>query len=288
MNIKTVRIAGAVAALLVLGTVVALSLRSQETAVRSSVPALLPEPVNVIINAWALGIDNATGCPGDINGGWQHNQEMSLSRCYKNPAPPNGTSSGGAAFKCGPTNGQCSPNTLGESWQDFNPQDRGVTAASTYTVTYSHLQVCVGCTFVRVELMGSDDSGQTWAQLGTLLDYEPDDPPCDTAAIWETHCGGPLVVPHHDLYRLYITGMYHQQSGYKFTGVNLSFEPIEEPTATPTETATATATDTPTETPTSTPTAVYLPLILTPGAYQVACPGLLIFDAPYIICEVGE
>ena len=52
----TARIAGAVAALLVLGAVVALSLRPGETAVRSSVPALLPEPVNVIVNAWALGL----------------------------------------------------------------------------------------------------------------------------------------------------------------------------------------------------------------------------------------
>lgn len=331
MKQSRLRLAGGAAALLLLGTVLAVSLwpETRETAVRSSAPALLPEPVNVIVNAWALGIDNATGCPGDINSGWQHNQEMSLSRCYKNPAPPDGTSSGGAAFKCGPTQGQCSANTLGESWQDFDVLDRGVTAASTYTVTYSHLQVCVGCTFVRVELLGSNDSGQTWAQLGTLLDFEPDDPPCDTAAIWETHCGGPLVVAHHDLFRLYVTGMYSQQSGYKFTGVNLSFEPVAGPptatatdtpapteTAVPTETPTATATDTatptetatetavptdtatatptptetatPTETPTSTPTAVYLPLLLTPGAWLLQCPGALITEGPYIICEVGE
>ena len=162
-------------------------------------PLAQSAPVNVIVNQWALGIDDATGCPGDINEGWQHNQEMSLSRCYKNPAPPDGTGQGGAAFKCGPTQGQCSVNTLGESWQDFNAQDRGVAASSTYTVTYSHLQVCVGCTFVKAELLGSDDNGQTWATLGTLLGYLPDDTPCSTATYWPTFCGGPLVVPHYDL-----------------------------------------------------------------------------------------
>jgi hypothetical protein len=258
-------------------------------------------PVNVIVNQWALGIDNATGCPGDINSGWNHNAEMSLSRCSKNPAPPDGTGQGGAAFKCGPTQGQCSVNTLGESWQDFNPQDRGVVASSTYTVTYSHLQVCVGCTFVRVELLGSTDSGQTWVNLGTLLDYLPDDPPCSPAAIWEKHCGGPLLVNHYDLYRLYVTGMYHQQSGYKFTGVNLSFEPAGDPptatpTETPTETPTPTDTPTPTETPTETPTpsatptatATPQPLSLEPGYYQIVCPGLLVFDVPYVLCEDGS
>lgn len=63
----------------------------------------------------------------------------------------------------------------------------------------------------------------------TLRDYLPDDTPCSMVTHRPTFCGGPLVVPHYDLYRLYITGMYHQQSGYKFTGVNLSFEPAEEP-----------------------------------------------------------
>lgn len=324
MKTSTVRIAGALAGLLLLGTAVALLWRPEETAVRTSSPApLLPEPINVIHNAWALGDDDADGCPGNITDSWNHNQEMSLSRCSKNPAPPEGLTSGGSAFKCGPTNGQCSANALGESWQDFNAQSRGVVASSTYTVTYSHLQVCVGCTFVKVELLGSDDSGQTWVNLGTLLDYLPDDPPCSTAAIWEKHCGGPLLVTHYDLYRLYVTGMYHQQSGYKFTGVNLSFQPADEPptptataTATPTETPTATATPTPTETATetavptetptatpaetptpsatptetatSTPTAVYLPLILEPGAWLLQCPGQLVVEGPYIICEAGE
>lgn len=244
---------------------------------------LASEPVNVIRNAWALGNDNADGCPGNITNSWGHNAEMSLSRCSKNPAPPDGTTQGGAAFKCGPVNGQCDPNTLGESWQDFNAQDRGVMASSTYTVTYSHLQVCVGCTFVRVELLGSDDSGQTWDSLGTLLDFEPDDPSCSTATFWPTYCGGPLVVNHYDLYRLYITGMYHQQSGYKFTGVNLSFEPAS-PATTPTETAVPT--ETPTPQPTPTPTPIYLPLVLQPGNYELFCNGTNItVNGRYVTCE---
>lgn len=217
--------------LFVLVTTAVLAKQPQAAVVQAEQPPvqLAPDPVNVVVNAWALGVNNEFGCPGNINEEWEHNEEMSLSRCSKNPAPPYGLTSGGSAFKCGPTNGQCSPNTLGESWQDFNAQDRGVTATSTYTVTYSHLQVCVGCTFVRAELLGSADSGQTWTTLGTLLDFRPGDTPCSTAAIWPEHCGGPLVVGHYDLYRLYITGMYHQQSGYKFTGVNLSFQPVEEP-----------------------------------------------------------
>jgi hypothetical protein len=104
--------------------------------------------------------------------------------------------------------------------------------------------------------------------------------------------------------------------GIKWTGLSLWFEgqseptetptpsetPTETATATPTETATVTETPTPTdiptptETPTETPTpsatptatSTPQPLSLEPGYYQIVCPGLLIFDAPYVLCEDGS
>ena len=230
-------------------------------AVLFAVTGQAAEPVNVIVNGWALGIDNATGCPGDINSGWQHNSEMSLSRCSKNPAPPDGTTQGGAAFKCGPVQGQCAPNVLGESWQDFSLEDRGVAVATAYTVTYQHLQVCVGCNFIRVDLLGSVD-GQTWQDLGRLINH-PGTAGCDTSTYWLTYCGELANVPYMPFYRLYVTGMYSQQLGYKFTGVELYFAPVVEPTA----------------------TAVYLPLILDAGAYQLVCAGKLTINEQYVICE---
>ena len=244
-------------------------------------------PVQVIVNQWALGINEATGCPGDIDGGWQHNSEMSLSRCYKNPSPPSGSDQGGAAFKCGPVNGQCEIGALGESWQDFNAQSRGVAASSTYTVTYSHLQVCVGCTFVKAELLGSADGGQTWDALGTLLDFTPDTAACDTTTFWPTYCGPELVVPHYDLYRLYVTGSYAQQLGYKFTGVQLLMSPAGE-APTPTVTPTPTAVPTATSTPTPTATTAYVPLLLEPGSWQLICEGALTIFDDKAVCEAGN
>lgn len=246
-------------------------------------PVASSGPVDVVKNAWALGTDNAKGCPGNITDDWQHNGEMSLSRCSKNPAPPTGAACGGAAFKCGPTQGQCSVNTLGESWQDFNAQERGVPLASEYAVSYSHLMICVGCTFVKVELLGSDSNGATWDNLGTLLHFIPGQTaPCDTATLWDTYCGSLSSVPHYDLYRLYITGKYHQQSGYKFTGVSLLFEPVESQTPDPTATATPTATPTGTPEPTETPQT----LLVQPGVYKIACPGAIVLTEPdYVICR---
>lgn len=232
--------------------------------------AVSASPTNVIRNAWALGDDNAGGCPGNINDSWNHNQEMSLSRCSKNPAPPLGLTQGGAAFKCGPTMGQCSPNTLGESWQDFNAQERGVPLASSYSVSFKSLIICVGCTFVKAELLGSSDGGQTWINLGTLLNFIPKQSvPCNTLTFWDTYCGNTIVVPHYELYRLYVSGMYKQQSGYKFTGVDLSFEPYEveeTPTPTPTLEMTPTATSEPTA------TATQLPPTATPSPTAVGTP----------------
>jgi len=68
--------------------------------------------------------------------------------------------------------------------------------------------------------------------------------------------------------------------------------PTPTPTLTPTATATATATptETPTPTATATPTetAVYLPLILTPGAWELQCAGTLTIDAQFVICEEAD
>ncbi len=258
--------------------------------------AQTPAPVQVLINTWALGVNEAVGCPGDINGGWQHNAEISLSRCYKNPAPPDGQQQGGAAFKCGPVNGQCAPGTIGQSWQDFNAQDRGVPLAGAYEVSFTSYIVCVGCDYLRADLLGSND-GQNWSYLDTVLDFLPGSDPCGPG-IWSKYCGSAVMVPHYDQYRLLIESSYSQQLGVKWTGLELWFTPQE--LATPTETAVPTNTATPEPTITTTPTAdptqtptpaateAYLPLVLTPGAWLLQCPGNLTTAGPYVVCEAGD
>lgn len=251
-------------------------------------PTQATGPVNVIRNAWALGDDNADGCPGNINDSWNHNAQMSLSRCDKNPAPPDGLTRGGSAFKCGPTQGNCAANTLGESWQEFNPQERGVPYADEYEVSYSHLQVCVGCTFVHVELYGSADA-QNWTDLATLLHFEPNQlAPCSTSTYWATYCGNAVIVPHYDHYKLVVSGMYHQQSGYKFTGVKLMFDPvIPQPTITPvaTETPTATSTSVFIPTVTNTPDSL-VPFNMQSGVvYKLVCNGSLVISGDTATCE---
>lgn len=241
-------------------------------------------------NVWAKGVADDS-CPGDIASEWAHSPTVSLSRCPKNPAPDGGD---GAAFKNGPVQGLGQSGVETTSTQAFTLE-----TAVSHQLTFSMLAVCVRCDYIVVEL--HDGSGTL---LGTLLEIDATGAGgADMGEGWPRYTGPVLAVPHLPEYQLVIRSMWTRSDslGAKWTGLQLEDDPIVA-TATPTETATATAlpTDTPTatatpeptatatETPTSTPTAVYLPLVLTPGAYQVVCPGLLVFDAPYIICEVDE
>lgn len=245
-------------------------------------------------NVWAKGVDD-TNCPGDIHSEWVHSPTVSLSRCPKNPSPDGGP---GAAFKNGPVQGLGQPGVETTSTQTFTLPE-----AESHQLTFSMLAVCVRCDYIIVELRDGDG-----ALLGTLL--EIDDSYAggvDTGEGWLRFSSPVLAVPHLPEYRLVIRSMWTVSNslGAKWTGLRLEDDPIlatatatatatetavptETPTETPEPTSTPTPTATATETPTSTPTAVYLPLILTPGAYEVLCPGLLVFDAPYVICEVSE
>lgn len=246
-------------------------------------------PPHGLRNVWAKGVDN-NNCPGDINSEWTHSSTVSLSRCPKNPAPDGGD---GAAFKNGPVNGLGQPGVETTSTQIFTLPE-----AASHQLTFSMLAVCVRCDYIVVELHDGDG-----ALLGTLLEIDASyTGGVDTGEGWLRFTGPALAVPHLPEYQLVIRSMWTVSNslGAKWTGLHLEDDPIltATPTATATETAvpteaptpttTPTATATPTETPTSTPTAVYLPLILTPGAYEIVCSGLLTIDGPFVICEAGE
>ena len=110
-------------------------------------------------NTWALGIDNASGCPGDIDDGWTHSATVSLSRCPKNPSPTQ-TSGNGAAFKNGPVNGGGQAGVETTSTQTFV-----LPFAESHELTFSALIVCVRCDYLIAEIYGD---GQ---YLGDLLNY---------------------------------------------------------------------------------------------------------------------
>lgn len=255
-----------------------------------------------LVNRWACGLDD--DCQeGGIYDGWTHNQYVSEQTCCKGPSPTNPSTNGGQAFKNGPVNGNGQAGQWSVSQQVFALEDRGIATADTYTVTFEAI------------ILSQADAATLTADLYTdsgvvnVLTHQRGDTPTDTSpyGLFDLYAGAPVQVGYSTAYTLEIRTIYTgtvSTLGIKWTGLSLWFEgqsaltetptPTETPTETPTPTETATptenatATATPTETPTSTPTAVYLPLLLTPGAYEVLCPGLLVFDAPYVICEVSE
>ena len=250
-------------------------------------------------NVWAKGVDD-DDCPGDIGSEWTHSPTVSLSRCPKNPSPDGGP---GAAFKNGPMQGLGQPGVETTSTQTFTLPE-----AAAHQLTFATLAVCVRCDYIVVELR--DGSG---ALLGTLLTVDDDETGgVDTGEGWLRFTSPVLTVPHLPEYQLAIRSMWTASNalGAKWTGLRLEDDPIlatatptematetavptETPTAvptdTPTPTETPTPTATPTEAPTSTPTAVYLPLVLTPGAWQLpAGDYTIVARTPYVICEAGE
>ena len=199
------------------------------------------EPNNILINTWALGIDNATGCPGDISSGWTHSPTVSLSRCPKNPAPTAPTDDG-AAFKNGPVSGGGVPGVETTSSQTF-----ALSFAESHTLTFSALIVCVRCDYLIAELYGDG------LYLGQLLNYTEGMQACGSWN-WQRYCGDPLTVAHYDSYEIVIRTRWTQSNslGVKWTGLELLDGGNVLPTAT--ETAVPEVTATPSPFPTATPT----------------------------------
>lgn len=175
------------------------------------------QSVNLIDNAWALGIDNASGCPGDIDSGWVHSATVSLSRCPKNPSPF-GPNEPGAAFKNGPVMGPGQPGVETLSYQEFI-----LPYATSHTLQFQSLIICVRCDYLHVDLYGD---GQ---YLGRLLDYNPHVSIPDyyydsTDRIdWPGYIGPELTVMHYETYRLEIKTMFtaFNSLGVKWTGMQL-------------------------------------------------------------------
>lgn len=180
------------------------------------------EPVELLVNRWALGVDNQPGCPGSLNG-WQFNQYISLSRCYKNPAPPAGQTNGGAAFKNGPVSGSGGAGQVATIWQDINAAARGLSPADEYQMTFQTLFVSVGGQYAHFDLYGSEN-GTDYEFITRLVDW-PNDSSCGQA-YWAVYCGS-AVVSYYPYYRLQVDSVFTQQIGLKWTGLSLVAEPVE-------------------------------------------------------------
>lgn len=181
------------------------------------------EPVELLLNRWALGVDDLPGCPGSLNG-WQFNQYVSLSRCYKNPAPPAGQTQGGAAFKNGPVSGGGAPGEVATIWQDIDAAARGLPVAAEYQMTFQTLFVSVGGQYAHFDLYGSQN-GTDYEFITRLVDW-PAHTPCGQA-YWAVYCGT-AVVPYYPYYRLQVDSVFTQQLGLKWTGLSLLAEPVEQ------------------------------------------------------------
>lgn len=255
------------------------------TAVLTGEPTAVAGP-HGLRNVWAKGVDD-NNCPGDINSEWTHSETISLSRCPKNPSPDDGP---GAAFKNGPINGLGRSGVETTSIQTFT-----LAEAEAHQLTFSTLAICVRCDYIIVEL--HSDSGEL---LGTLLEIDATGAGgVDTGEGWERYTGPVLLAPHLPAYQLVIRSLWTQSNalGAKWTGLRLDDDPIlatPTPTKTPAPTDTATPlpsetpapTETATPSPSSTPTetAVYMPLLLAPGAWELQCPGTLMVDGSHVIC----
>lgn len=258
-----------------------------------------------LINRWACGVDDIC-TEGGIDEAWVHNQYVSEQTCCKAPSPSDPTVQGGQAFKNGPKNGAGQAGHWSVSQQGFSLSERGIATAETYTVTFQTLIISQADDATLVADLYGD--GQF---LANVLTHRRGDTPADTSPYggFDLYAGDSVTVGYAETYTLEIRSIYTgtlSTLGVKWTGVSLWFEVADEPTPTPAPTETATATETPTptstatetptleptatatETPTATPTVVYVPLILTPGAWELICEGGLIFDGVFVVCEEVE
>ena len=180
---------------------------------------------NLIKNAWALGIDNSSGCPGDIHFGWTHSETVSLSRCPKNPSP-DGAGHPGAAFKNGPVQGPGKPEIETISTQEFV-----LSEAESHTLQFSSLIMQVRAEYLHVDLYGNNDDDEHLGNLylGRLLNYDPDTSVPDyyqdggERGDWPGFIGPELVVAHYDIYRIEIRTLFTMPNslGIKWTGLRL-------------------------------------------------------------------
>jgi hypothetical protein len=194
VNTKTARIAGAVAALLVLGAVVALSLRSPETAVVAG---------EALVNRWACGLDdNCT--TGGIDEAWTHNQYVSEQTCCKAPSPTNPAVQGGQAFKNGPKNGQGQAGQWSVSQQVFTLEDRGIEVTGTYTATFEAMIITQADDATLIADLHTDSG------VVNVFTHHMGDTPTDTYPYggFELYRGEPVQVAYSSVYTLEIRTLH--------------------------------------------------------------------------------
>jgi len=283
--------------------------------------------LSLIRNGFAMGVNNDT-CPmthytdnETTNAAeWELDEHVSLSKCGSKNSHPINPGGGGAMFKNGPVSneGFGYPGVPAHMWQTYDLAALGIPAGAQITLDFMVELVSVGGTSFTAVIEASED-GANWQPVATLVKW----PSTEVCGMWKYPllCGT-AVVDYAPFLRLELTSIWVQQRGQKWVVPRLAatFQPA--PTATPTETPTATETPTstptltptdtpaptdtpiptdtpaptdtstptatPTETATATPTTVYLPLILTPGAYELVCLGLLVVDGPYVVCQTGD
>lgn len=214
---------------------------------------------NIILNAWAQGMYEEDGCPGNIHDGWTHSETVTLSRCPKNPAPSGDPNDDGSAFKNGPVNGLGTIGVETSSTQSFSlPESDG------YTFNFSSLVICVRCDYLEVDLYGDD------VYLGSLLSFHNGSESCDNSEKWPRYCGDDLSVGYYETYTIDIRSMYTASDalGVKWTGLELYGNPIGDPAP-------------PTPEPTQTPNVYNLSV---GEVLDLTCPGELIFLGDSVHC----
>ena len=210
-----------------------------------------------LANVYALGHDNDCG-GGDYLEGWTVNQYITPQVCPKGPAPPDGMTSGGAAFKTGPVSGTGQAGQTAVMYQTFSASD--LTPAETYTATMKTMIISVasGGAYLEATLYGRHTAGDEWENLAALLTYEQGQTtPCNTLTLWDTYCGEPAIVPAMGEYKVEFTAVYYgavSTLGVKWTGIDFTMIPISAHTP-PAETPTPTAEPTP-------PLPIMIPLML--------------------------
>lgn len=296
------RRAASILGLLLVGSALAVLFGGGETAVSESIQQTAVT-VELIRNGWALGVDNDI-CPqthDPVNepanaAEWTFDEYVSLSKCgNKNSHPV--TVGGGAMFKNGPieNEGFGYPGVPAHMWQVYDLAALGVPEGVELTLAITVELVSVGGTDFTAVIEASAD-GESWQPVATLVDW-----PQASCGMWKypLYCGT-AVVDYAPYLRLALTSVWVQQLGQKWVVRNLTAayeaaEPTPAATATetavatstPTETPTAVSTETPTPTPaqTATATAIYMPLVLQPGNWQLVCDGTLTVFDDKAICE---
>lgn len=198
----------------------------------------------VLVNQWAFGVGDVPGCPGRLDG-WQHNGRITVSRCPKNPALPDGTAQGGAAFKNGPEKftGGGIAGEVATLWQDFDAP----AAAPSFVASLSILAMEVNGRYLHADLYGIEEGQPEFIGRLLSLDFEASamsrllsrlpafgrlfaaPTPCNSNTFWPTYCGILEGIPYYPQYRLVIDSVFNSGIGglgVKWTGVCLDFAAV--------------------------------------------------------------